>query len=445
MSLKKIISLLTFFSIVAVNGQTTLTAKQAVFYALENNFSIQIAEQQTSITQKNNTWGEAGLYPTVSLNVGFNNGIQDNTNNPFTFTPGIILSQGFSPSLSANWNIFSGFAVRIAKDRLEQLEQQSQGNAIVIIETTIQDVLKAYYTAQLQKQRMELFNTLKDYSKKRYKYYEIKDKYAKSNSLELLQFRNQFLTDSSNYVLQQISYNNAVRNLLFLMNPTEESPVESFPVLTDQLQNDFPVFELSQLKEDIRSNNQNLKNQYIALELQKTNTSFQKSFLYPTLSFQAGVTPSYNWLRDIKNDQLNINTQVLSYYGNLNLRYTVFNNYKTKRAVEVSRIQEEIAQLNVESMEKSMDNAIINMMELYNLRLQLLSISEENLQYATKAYELAKSRFETGTLSSMDLSTFQNNYQNTLILHYENQFNLLDTYLEIYKMTGKLGLEYKKN
>jgi hypothetical protein len=41
--------------------------------------------------------------------------------------------------------------------------------------------------------------------------------------------------------------------------------------------------------------------------------------------------------------------------------------------------------------------------------------------------------------------SFQNAYQNTLIQHFDNQFNKLDTFLEIYKMTGKLALEYKKN
>ena len=127
-------------------GQKTLTASQAVFTALENNYQIQIAEKQHAINEKKNTWSEAGLFPTVTLNVGQNNTIQDNTNNPFTFTPGVFLNQSFSPSLALDWNIFSGFRVRMSKQQLEQLEQQTASNAMAIIETTIQDVLKAYYT-----------------------------------------------------------------------------------------------------------------------------------------------------------------------------------------------------------------------------------------------------------------------------------------------------------
>ena len=106
-----IVVVLAFNSI----GQQDLTASEAVFIALENNYQIQISEKQHEINEKNNKWSEAGLFPTVSLNVAQNNTIQDNTNNPFTFTPGIILSQSINPSLALDWNIFSGFQVRMSK------------------------------------------------------------------------------------------------------------------------------------------------------------------------------------------------------------------------------------------------------------------------------------------------------------------------------------------
>lgn len=445
MKLKIPFSLFLVFILSQAYSQTTLTAKDAVFLALENNYKIQIAEKQTEIAVKNNTWSEAGLFPTVTLAIANNNTIQDNTNNPFTFTPGVILSQSLAPTLSANWNIFSGFAVKISKERLEQLEQQSNGNAIVIIESTIQDVLKAYYAAQLQKERMNLYELLKEYSRKRANYYDLKDKYAKTNSLELMQFKNQYLTDSTNYLLQEISYKNAMRNLILIINPTEEATDGSFPILTDSLDLSIPIIDESQALSDMISNNQNLKNQYIAMELQKTATEYQRSFLYPTLSFQAGVTPSYSWLRDVNDANFKFETQVVSYYGNLNLRYTIFNNWKTKRAVEVSKIQEEIVNLNTESMEKTLSVSLTNLLEMYQVRTQLVSMSETNLNYATKAWDLAQTKFDLGVLSSIELSVYQNNYQNTLIQHYENLYNRIDTYLEVYKMTGKLGLVYVKN
>lgn len=435
---------LIVFLLIALSsfGQKELSASQAVFTALENNYQILISEKQLEISDKNNKWSEAGLFPTVNLTAGQQNTIQDNTNNPFTFTPGIILNQSLSPTLSANWNIFSGFKVKMSKQRLEQLEVQSANNAIAIIETTIQDVLKTYYNAQLQKDRLNLFGEIMELSRKRYKYYELKEKYSSSSSLELLQFRNQYLTDSTNFLLQKISFDNSIRNLKLMMNDSTEMNQQY--VLTDNIDIAIGVLDFDNAKDEMLANNQNLKNQYVSLELQKTNTSLQRSFLYPTLDLQLGVNPSWANIREIKNNSFEANTTGLVYYGNFNLRYTLFNNWKTKRAVEVSKIQEEIADLNIESMKLTLSNNLQNLIETYQVRSQLANISEENLIYAKKAFELAEKRFELGSMNSIDLASFQNSYQNTMIQHYQNLYNKLDTYLEIYKMTGKISLEYSK-
>lgn len=446
MSIMKNFSILTLLLYIGTHfyAQTTLSAKDAVFTTLEKNFKVLIAKEQVEIAEKNNQWSEAGAYPTVSLNIGYSTTIQDNRNNPFTFTPGVILSNSISPNLSFNYNIFSGFAVRISKERLAQLEEQSKGNALVIIESTVQDVLKAYYNAKLQSEKLKLLETIKKNSAKRLSYYEIKEKYAKSGSLELLQFQNQFLTDSTNYLLQQISYNNSMRYLLLLMNNSEDPSIESFPELTDALDFPFPELNLSELQNDLKANNQQLKNQYIAQELQHTATEFQKSFLYPTLSLSGGMTPNKSWLENLQNSQQQFTTQVITYNTGVNLRYTIFNNWKNKRAFEVAKIQEEIATMNTENLERSLLVNLANLSDVFSSRKQLVNVSEQNFVYATKAWELAQKRFDMGTLSSVELLNFQNNYQSTLMQHYENQYNKLDSFLEIYRLTGKIALDYKK-
>lgn len=444
MMIKRLVYIFLFLSCSSAIGQNTLSATEAVMIALSNNYQVQIASKQSEISSMNNTWGEAGLFPTVTLSAGNNNTLQDNTKNdaPFTF-PGIILSQSINPSLGASWNIFSGFAVKISKTRLEQLEEQSANNAMAVIETTIQDVLKAYYTAQLQNQRKELFKSVMDLSRERFQYYQIKEKYSTSNSLELLQFRNQYLTDSTNYLLQDISYQNSIRNLSILLN--DSSIINNEFVLTDQLDLAVKEVDFSDARNDMLENNQNLKNQFINLELQKTNTAFQRSFLYPILSLQMGVNTGKSRIQEIKYNSLDVKSTSLSYYGNLNLRYTIYNNWKTKRAIEVSKIQEEIATMNIESMTQTLTATLTNLVDLYKARVQLVDISQENVEYAKQAFELAQQRFEMGTINSIELATFQNTYQNTMIQHYENLYNKLDTYLEIYKMTGKISLQYQAN
>ena len=122
------------------------------------------------------------------------------------------------------------------------------------------------------------------------------------------------------------------------------------------------------------------------------------------------------------------------------MRYNIYNNWKEQRAVQVAKIQEEIGAFNLEKMKKALQMNLTNLMNLYQIRTSLVLVSEENLEYATKAYDLAQKRFDLEFINSIDLLVFQTNYQNTLLQHYENLYNRLDTYIEIYKLTGKLQI-----
>ena len=444
-SLLLIIILLGSHSFSQLEFSDSLSAKDAVFIALKNNYDIQASNAQIDIAQKNNSWSEAGLFPSVNLNVGYNNTIQDNSNNPFTFTPGVILSRNLSPNLSFNLNLFSGFAVKISKERLEKIEEQSKGNAMLVIESTILDVLKAYYSARAQYDRLVILKGLKTNAKERYLYYQVKNKYANSTSIEELQFKNQYFSDSTNALVQEYSYKNAIRNLYLLMNNKNVQEEVSIPILTDSLNLNFPIIDFDEAQNSLKANNQQLKNQVLGIELQQLNTSFQKSFLYPTLSLQGAFAPTKSWFKDLNETFEPMETEVLTYNGSINLRYTTFNNWKGKRAVEVSKIQESIALMNYESMKKKVSNSLATLIDSYKGNAKLVELSTMNLKYANQTFELAQKRFKLGTLNSVELMVFENTYQNQILQHYEFLFNKINTFLEIYRLTGKLSLDYGKN
>jgi outer membrane protein len=427
-------------------SQNNLSAEGAVMIALENNFQMQIASKQIQIAEKNNKWSEAGLFPTVDLNGTLGNSIIDNTNNPFTFTPGILSSRQINPSINANWNLFAGLGVKMSKQRLEQLEDQSRGNAMVIIENTASDVLKAYYNVLVQQTRLDVLNEVFSLSKKQVAYEEIKQDYGQTNSLALMQLKNQLFTDSINIIQQRINYENASRNLLLLMNvDTEEILNNNFPVLTDSLTKMLNPFNREELLKEMRANNQNLKNQLINQELQKTGTQIQRSFLYPVVSLQLGAAPSFGSFRSIGGaTNLSAETQQVTYFGNVSVRYNLFNNWKNQRAVTVSKIQEEIAAMNIQDLEKQLTNTTINLHSLWEVRNQMVSLSQQNMEYAKKAFEIGKSRYELGSINSIELTSLQNNYLNAAMNYYDNLYQRIDVYLELYKLSGRLQLDYLK-
>ena len=425
-------------------SQNSLTAEDAVMIALENNFQMQIAKKQIEIAHKNNSWSEAGLFPTVDLNASYGTSIIDNTNNPFTFTPGVLASRQFNPSLNANWNIFSGFAVKISKQRLEQLEMQSKGNAMLIIENISSEVLKSYYTVINQQMRLQVLEEIYKLSKTQFEYENLKSEFGQSNSLNILQLKNKLFTDSINVIQQKINIENTLRNLMILMNMDEQQILSSeFPTLNDSLNIILPEMNQNEIINLMKSSNQNLKNQMINLELQKTTSQIQKSFLYPTISLQLGVSPSFGNFSSISdNNGISAETQQINYFGNVSLRYNLFNNWKNKRAVEISQIQEEITAMNALEMEKQLTSNVIALYKSWEINQSLVDLSAQNIQYAKDALALGESRYALGTINSIELTLLQNNYLNSALGYYDNLFQRIDLFIEIMKISGKMQLAY---
>lgn len=413
-----------------------LSLEEAINLTLERNYQIQISKKQIDIADRNNTWSEAGLFPTVTLNASLNNVIQDNRNNPFTFTPGLILQQSFQPSINLNWNVFSGFFVKMNKQRLDYLEQQSRGNAMLIIENTVLEVIKVYYTAVLHKNKLNLLRQLLGFSRERIAMIEIKQQYGSSNSLELMQFKNQLHSDSMNVLLQEISYDNALRNLSLLMN----FELDTLFNPTDPLDFVLPLIDFEQLRRGLYENNRNLQNQYLNMNLAETNTKIQQSFLYPVVAVQAGYQYSRSSFRDLESD-LNASFAVPNYFAGATLRYNLYNNWKSKRAIEIAKINEEITQMNIEDLKRSVRNNTETLINMYVMRNRLIEVSGENIVYAQKLYDMAIERFNFGSVSSFDLLNVRNQYVQTQLNHLDNQYARIETFYELFRIGGMLGLK----
>ena len=114
--MKKIVVIVVVLFAPFSYAQEQLSVIGAIEKALTNNFEIQLIEQNYQITKLQNSWGQAGMLTTFSLNLGNTASLQDNTNNPATFFPGVLFSDNFQTSLNMNWTIFSGFGIRINKE-----------------------------------------------------------------------------------------------------------------------------------------------------------------------------------------------------------------------------------------------------------------------------------------------------------------------------------------
>ena len=146
--------------------------------------------------------------------------------------------------------------------------------------------------------------------------------------------------------------------------------------------------------------------------------------------------------RDLDNPSFKMDTKVLNYYANVNVRYNLYNNWNTQRSIKIAKIQKEILELDANQLKLNLKTSLNNYYSLFQMRSSLLDVSAKNLEFASKSFLLAQKKYNQGVLSSVDLLIFKNNLLNAKLKFIESEYNKLEIYLQIKRLTGDLLLDY---
>ena len=394
-----------------------LSLSDAISMAMENNFGIRISRAEKEIAEINNNPGSAGRYPSVGFELG--------SNNNFNITDDVY-SSGLNAGIGLRWTVFDGFRISLTMDRLGQLEQLAEGRAAVVIENTIEDVILAYYQVLLQQELLKVTGEVMSLSEDRWKYEKTRQEYGNAVSYNVLQARNNYLSDKAAYINQEVNYRNAVRNLDFILGIDSSKSW----IFTGEFRADTTGYVLADLLDRMMSDNTVLKNQYINIMLSENSTDLAASEFYPSLSISAGV--------DSRNNLSPSATQgsSLSSYANVTFSYDIYQGGLRRRAVEVARINESIAGIEEEELEKGLTNRLLNLFDLYNVRKELLYIAGESVEVAAMNMQIAEDKFRAGAINSFNYRDIQLIYLEASYRRIQDIYNLIATKAAMTRITG---------
>lgn len=413
-----------------VHAQEPLTLTDAISKALENNYDIKIVRQNQQIAEINNNWGTAGRYPYINLSVGDENSFNLNeTKNAVT--------NRFSAGASVNWTLFDGFSVQINKQRFDELEELSKQNTAIMVEGTIQAVILSYYDVLLQQAKLKNYEEVMQLSQARFRQAENRKEYGAAVTYDVLQAQNAYLSDRAGFLIQEVAFKNAKRNLNYLLAETEPRDY----LLTENFEA-LPVdYYFTDLQAQMFENNKSLLNQYINQLLLENAVALAKSNFAPTIDFRGGATGTAarnnfaergtNWANSA------------NFYGNFTLSYNLFSGGNRKRAVQIANINKEIGLVKIDEIQHALSNNLANLFEFYLVQKELLAVAKENLEAARLNLQISREKFEAGAINSFNFRDVQNLYLNSAQRELEAIFNFIDTHTALLRMTGTIIQEYE--
>jgi outer membrane protein TolC len=404
-----------------LKGQDPLTLSVALEHALENNYGLIISRADVEVAQINNNWGTAGRYPTI----GFDASDQINYELNSSTTANRV-----SAGVGLNWLLFDGFSVSITKSKLESLEDLSSGLLAVQVESTIEDIVLGYYYVLLQQERLQVLETVKQLSEDRYQYELKKQSLGGSVTYNVLQAKNVYLTDKANYMNQEVVVRNTIRNLNFFMGL---EPTQTW-TFKEMFEADTSDYIFGDLLTRMKSTNQILKNQFTNLLLKEDETSLRQAAYYPTISMGAGIDYGHNWAMSGGTENLNLGT--LTPYGNVRISYDIYSAGVRRRSVEIARINEDVAKVEIDQMEHALTNELYNLSDYHGVQLELLTVADENLEAAELNMSISEEKYRSGVINSFNYRDIQLIYLYAALNRLQAVYNLISTNTQLTRITG---------
>ena len=429
---RKHIYILLFITAVTfqiAKSNDTLSLPGAIQLALENNYQIKIQRNNTAIAENNNTWGMAGAMPIVSAGINETFNYNDDLDQLSQITNAV------NPYVSVNWTLFNGFSAVITKQKLAYLYEISEGSAAILVENTIQATMLAYYNVLLQRKQLEVFSEVMKLSGDRYKYMQERKKLGSAVTFDILQSKDNYLSDSSNYVLQEMNYKMALRNLNLLLAEPGDKTYE----LTTEFDLEEVLFDITDLKQKMESGNKTLQNQYINQKILEQEVRSAKSAMYPTLTLGTGYNHYFNDADPVV--PMQYNPQYYNLYVRLSLSVTLFNGLRTKTAIKNAKIEQESGAIQIEEIKHSLNNNLYTTFELYNARMQLKNLAISREETSQLNLKIAEDKFKTGSINSFNYRDIQLSYLSASIQRLQSIYNLVETYTDLLRLTGSIVSE----
>jgi len=438
--MRKSIIILFLTSPFILFSQENLSLENAIKIGLKQNFDIQLSEKNLEISKVRNNLANTGGLPTINISAKKEESVSDQSNNPTSFIQEILKAESINASANMNWTLFNGYGIKANKEKLNQIEQLSNGKLTLTIENTTEGILLSYYNCVIQKQKLKLLQKVVNLSRERLIYQKTKYDIGTSGKFEFLQTKNALLTDSSNLILQKLNYANSVENLNLILG-VELNKNWNF---TEKIEERPPLFDFENLKNQTLSNNTNLRNQHINIEISKQDILLSKSAYKPMISFNSGANYNANTY-DIGNSGYEgANTgQTLNYYANLTVSLRLYDGGRYKTVVQENDIKEQINELELEKTRREVLKQLsVNYLK-YNSNITIYNLSKKAFVIAETNYLLANEKNNRGMINSFALRDIEIAYITSGISYQQAAYSLMESKIALLKITGGILQEQK--
>ncbi len=423
---------LIFLIVYPGHTQEVISLQKATELGLKNNYSIILQKNDERIANNDNTIGNAGFLPAISLNASQNNTISTTHQEQFSGTVKDV-PNGKSNTLNLgaqmNWTLFDGLNMFVSKKMLGVLEDLGENGTRIVVEGTMSDITLNFYGIIQLKKLLRVARDAVDLSMQRKRIAAAKVSLGAGSQLMLLQSTVDLNADSTRLISQMVLLANAKVDFNRLLARDVSIDFD----IRDSIQLTTPR-PFDSLLQNALIQNAQLTTARLNQDIARLGVRQAQSDRYPRFNFTAGYSYS----------TLNSQTGFLQYnqsYGpsfGFNLTYNLFNGFNVNRAIKNAKILMNSGDIEVQDSEQAlraemrkMDNQFLASLDIVKMQLANVKVAQENVDIAFEKYKL-------GSINDIELREIQQKLIDAEYQLISSQFEAKKAEIELSRLSGEL-------
>ncbi|RXK83910.1 TolC family protein [Filimonas effusa] len=411
-----------------------LTLPDAINIALKNSLDIQLAKNNVSRNAVLNNYGVAGGLPTVSATATDNEQItsinQEFANTARNTKRSNVAANNLSASATGSILLSNGYRVIATKNRLDQLQKQSEQLLNAQIQNTIAGVMVAYFDIVRQQGYVKTIEQSIAVSQQRLDIIKVQQSVGLANNADLFQVQLDLTALLQAQQSQELVIKQAKTELLRQLTLQADSSI----AIADTI-----LVEKGILLETI-SNRLTTNPDIIAAEQQvKINEFIVKETAaqrYPSLRLNGGYNFIYN--KSAAGD-----TRLNNSYGpvlGLNVTIPIYNGSAVKRQQQAAEYDVKNADLQRRGVIRDYEANMVKTYQAYSITMQQLETEQANFHIAQQLLDLVMQKFQVKQATILEVREAQKSFEDAGYRLINLNFAAKSSEIELKRLASMLAL-----